>query len=132
MFTSEAFYRRMFFVAAAWNVLGGVLILLLTDWVFSTEGLRPPSPPLYYQAWVALFMTFGLGYYFVSREPDRNRPVVVLGIVGKLAFAAVFLYHFFAAPGQVPRLFLIPVVGDLAFVVLFGLFLNFSRKAGTA
>ena len=129
MSTSEAFYRRMFFVGALWNLLGGVIILLATDWIFATAGLAPPAPALYYQAWVALFMTFGLGYYFVAREPYSNRPIVVLGIIGKLAFAGVFLYHMIASPGQVPRLFLVPVVGDLVFVVLFGMFLNFARKA---
>jgi len=55
---------------------------------------------------------------------------VILGIIGKLAFAAAFIYNLVAFSGQVPRLFLIPVVGDLVFVVLYWMFLSFAKRMG--
>jgi hypothetical protein len=75
-------------------------------------------------------LTFGLGYYLVYRDMYGNRGIVILGAVGKSAFAAVFLYSFVAHPGQAPLLFLIPVIGDLVFVVLFLMFLGFARGRG--
>jgi hypothetical protein len=35
-----------------------------------------------------------------------------------------------ARPGAIPALFLIPVVGDLVFVVLFAVFLRWERREG--
>jgi hypothetical protein len=124
---NQRFYRIMFLIGAIWNLAGGVLILLLTDWVFTSAGLKPPSPPAYYQGWIALFMTFGLGYYMVYRDMYGNKGIVVLGMVGKFLFAVVFAINMLRYPGQIPLLFLIPMIGDLVFVVLFGMFLNFAR-----
>ena len=124
---TESGYRRMFLIGALWNVLGGAFIIAATGWVFRTAGLTPPVPPLYYYAWIALFMTFGLGYYLVYRDMFRNRDIVLLGAIGKGAFAVVFLYNFAVYSGAVPRFFLVPVIGDLVFVVLFVMFLRFAR-----
>jgi len=124
---NERFYRHMFLVAAVWNLLGGILILALTDWIFGTAGLEPPAPPAYYQGWIALFMTFGVGYYMVYREMYENQNIVILGIFGKMAFSVIFVGNMILYPARVPRLFLVPVLGDLIFVVLFGAFLNFAR-----
>ena len=66
---SESFYKRMFLIGAIWNLLGFVLLLVLTDWIFASAHLTPPHPPPYYQSWIALFMTFGIGYYMAFRGP---------------------------------------------------------------
>ncbi len=123
----ETFYRRTFFVGALWNILGGAFIVLATNWIFSRQGLPVPHPPLYYHAWIALFVTFGIGYYMVWRDPYSNKNIVILGIIGKLAFAAIFLWNMQVYRSEVPRLFLIPVVGDLVFVVLYWMFLVIAR-----
>ncbi len=125
---NETTFKRIFLVGAFWNLAGGAFILFATDWIFSTAGLAPPSPPAYYYSWIALFMVFGLGYYLVSRDLYRNRDIALLGAIGKLAFAAVFSYCMAAFPGQVPRLFLIPMVGDVVFAVLFLLFVANARR----
>jgi hypothetical protein len=126
----ENFYRRMFLVGALWNVVGGLLIAVATSWVFSMAGLHPPDPPVFYDAWLALAITFGIGYYMVYKDMYGNKGIVVLGIIGKLAFAAVFIYCMIAFKGQVPLFFLIPIGGDLVFVVLYWMFLNFARRYG--
>jgi hypothetical protein len=124
----ERFYKRMFLIGALWNLLGGVAIVLATPLIFGIQGLKPPQPRVYYDSWIALFMTFGIGYWIVSRELLRNRPIVVLGIIGKLAFSAIFIYGMLTLPGEIPRLFWIPVVGDLIFAILFWMFLRYSRN----
>jgi hypothetical protein len=126
---SETGYKRIFLIGALWNLVGGAFIIFATGWIFSTAGLTPPSPPLYYYAWIALFMTFGIGYYLVYRDLYRNRDIALLGAIGKLAFAVVFLWNFGAYQGQIPRFFLIPVFGDLVFVALFIMYLRWVKQA---
>ena len=126
----EAFYRRMFLVGALWNVLGGAFVVLFTGRIFTLTGLTPPLPPLYYHSWIALFVTFGIGYFMVYRDPYANRNIVILGIIGKLSFSVIFIYNIIVFENQIPTLFLIPVIGDLVFVVLFWMFLRFARRTG--
>jgi len=128
---TETAYKRIFLIGALWNFAGGAFVILATQWIFDSAGLTVPSPSLYYYAWIALFMTFGIGYYFVSRDLYRNRDIALLGAIGKLAFSAVFIWSYISYPGQAPRFFLIPVIGDLVFVALFVMFLKFvSRQKG--
>ena len=126
----EDFFKKMFLVGALWNVAGGVVIIWLTGWIFATAHLTPPEPWVYYYSWIALFMTFGIGYYLVYLDMYGNKNLVILGIIGKLGFAGVFLAGMMLGPGQVPLFFLIPVIGDLVFVWLFWRFLTFARQMG--
>jgi hypothetical protein len=125
-----AFYKKMFLVGALWNVAGGAVIVWLTDWVFAVAHLNPPRPGVYYYSWIALFVTFGIGYYLVYRDMYGNKTLVILGMIGKLSFSIIFIVGMVDAPGTIPRFFLIPVIGDLVFVVLFGRFLIFARGQG--
>ena len=125
---TETGYKRLFFIGALWNLAGGAFIILATPWIFHSAGLTPPSPPLYYYAWIALFMTFGFGYYLVFRDLYRNKDIVLLGAIGKFVFAVIFIWSFAVYPGEVPRFFVIPVIGDLVFAVLFVMFLRFARN----
>lgn len=127
---NEAFYKRMFLIGALWNLVGGAFIVAFTNWIFSLSHLTPPSPPAYYYSWIALFMTFGIGYYMIYRDMYANKNIVLLGAIGKLAFAFTFIYYMATLPGQIPFLFIIPMVGDIIFAILFFMFLGFASKSG--
>lgn len=127
---TENFYRRMFLIASVWNIAGGAVIAIFGGWIFAIGGVSFPAPPAYFHSWIALFMVFGIGYCMVYRDMYSNKNIVILGIIGKLGFAIIFAYNLIAYRNQVPTLFLIPLIGDLIFVVLFWAFLNFARKAG--
>ncbi len=127
---SERFYKKVFLIGALWNVAGGAVIVLFTDRIFASANLTPPVPSVYYYSWIALFVTFGVGYYMVYRDMYGNKNLVILGIIGKLGFAAIFLAGMLSEPGKVPPFFLIPVIGDLVFVGLYWMFLNFAGKMG--
>lgn len=127
---SELGFRRMFLIGALWNVGGGVFIVAAAGWIFSAAGLAPPDPPVYFHSWIALFMVLGAGYYMVYRNLYGNRDIVVLGIIGKLAFSVIFITDMIVFRGQIPLFFLIPVIGDLVFVALFWMFLRFAGSRG--
>ena len=127
---AERFFKKMFFTGSLWNLAGGIAAIILTDRVFKMQGLNPPFPRNYYYSWIALFMTFGIGYYMVYKDMYANKNIVILGIIGKLAFACIFIYYMAIHWTQIPHIFLIAVVGDLIFVVLFSMFLLFVRMSG--
>jgi len=126
----ESFYKKVFLIGALWNIGGGAIIVLFTGWIFASANLTPPQPSVYYYSWIALFVTFGIGYYMIYLDMYGNKNLVILGMIGKFSFAAIFLAGIATMPGQIPRGFLIPVIGDLVFVVLYGMFLNFAKKMG--
>jgi len=125
---TESFYRTVFLIGAIWNVAGGVFIVVFTGWIFKLSGLTPPDPPNYYQSWIALFTVFGIGYYLAYRDMYLNRNIILLGMIGKVAFAADFIIDMLIYKGQIPVFFLVPVIGDLVFAVLFAGFLVWVRK----
>jgi hypothetical protein len=127
---SESSYKRIFLIGALWNILGGAFIVYFTRWIFSTAGLTPPEPPAYFHSWIALFVTFGIGYFMVYMNMYGNKNIIILGIIGKLSFSVIFIYNMIAFRGQIPLFFIIPVIGDLVFVALFCMFLNFARSVG--
>ncbi len=75
-------------------------------------------------------VAFGIGYYMAFRDPYGNKNIVILGMIGKLAFAAIFIRSMIAFPGQIPTYFLIAVIGDVIFAILFGMFLSFAQRQG--
>ena len=128
--STEKFYRAVFLVGALWNFAGGIFVIVMTGWIFKLSGLTPPDPPNYYQSWIALFMTFGIGYYLAYLDMYLNKNIILLGMIGKVAFAADFIIDMLIYKGQIPAFFLIPAIGDLVFAVIFACFLVWVRKQG--
>jgi hypothetical protein len=118
-------YQRIFLVGAWWNWLGAGLLFLFWRRAFALFDLAAPNYPAFFQAWLALAFVFGVGYYYVSRDLYGNLNIVRLGISGKSAFAAIFIYHV-GFSGFHP-IFLSGAFVDLVFVVLYALFLARAR-----
>ena len=127
---TERFYKSAFLVGALWNVAGGVFVIVFTGWIFKLSNLTPPDPPNYYQSWIALFMTFGVGYYLAYRDMYLNKNIILIGLIGKVAFAVDFIINMLIYRGQIPAFFWIPTIGDLVFAAIFASFLIFVRKQG--
>ncbi len=126
MICSDSFYRGMFLVAALWNLLGCAFLLLFPGSVFVSPYIERPVPPLFYQSWLALAFVFGIGYYFVYKDIYANKNIVIMGIIGKIAFAIIFTVNMLISPG-VPKLFWGAVGGDAVFVILFLMFLAYAE-----
>jgi hypothetical protein len=118
-------YRRIFLVGAIWNLLGAGLLFLFWRQAFALFQLQPPNYLAFFQAWLALAFVFGIGYYYVSKNLYGNLNIVKLGIYGKTAFAAIFIYHVLFA--HFHPVFLSGAIIDLVFVVLYVLFLVHAR-----
>jgi hypothetical protein len=71
---------------------------------------------------LGLAFTFGLGYWRVGRDLTRNRDIVWGGVIGQVYVFVVVAYEVLVAR-RLPAPFLGPAMVDLAFAVLFGVFL---------
>ncbi len=59
----------------------------------------------------------------VYKDMYANTNIVILGIIGKFAFACIFIFYVIKYWAKIPHIFLVGVIGDLIFVVLFSMFL---------
>ena len=126
MYRKNAYYKYLFVIAAIWNVAFALGSLFLTRQFLEMFGLQTPNNLVWLQLFFALVLVFGLGYYWVSRDLNNNRAIVVLGIVGKSLVFLIFAYHWMV--GDIPTLVALAGSGDLLFAALFLEFI-FKYKA---
>ena len=115
---STSAIRRLFFVGALFNWAIATVFVVDVNWLLQLFQVTPLSTePVFLYLLAAVVFAFGIGYYWVSRDPIANVPIIRLGIVGKLCVAAMalILTVFGEASWQLNLL----SGADLAFAVLF-------------
>lgn len=90
--------RLLFVVAAVYDFGLGVLYLLAWRWIFAWCGIAPPNHPSYVQFAAATIAIFGIGFGMVAAAPQRNRDIIKLGILFKLAFGGMVVRYLFSEP----------------------------------
>ncbi|HOW80978.1 MAG TPA: hypothetical protein PK573_00330 [Spirochaetota bacterium] len=132
---SDKFYSRLFFLGALWNFTFSLAGLVLP--AFSMRLTFGPDMDQnlvlgnYYSRsmylfWWASVLLFGIGYYIVSRDINKNRGIVWMAVIGKLAFFFFFTYSFFTDRSTL--LSFLGGSGDFGFTILFLIFLLQTRK----
>jgi hypothetical protein len=115
------YYKILFTSAAVWNWFATVAGLRTTGKI-KTDG----ESRLYTQSFFSFVFIFGIGYWLVSRDPERNRTIVKLGLVGKTTIFLLSLRYVTAR--KVPPIVLLAGVIDLIYAGLFAEFLR-NKKA---
>jgi hypothetical protein len=116
------FYQLMFRTAALWNALAAVGVLFL----MSKQSLRVALGAVSQELLAACLATFGLGYYWVSRDLSTNHDLVRLGAIGKPLVFLVFFGNLLM--GNISLRLALPSLVDLVFGILFLEFLLWSRR----
>ena len=125
---SNAYARTLFGIAACFNILAGLPLLVATQPVAQLMGLQmTPTAGLFIQITMIVVLMFGWAYWMISRDPVRYRPYIVLGIALKILVVAVIASHWVAGtiPWPLPAL----VACDIVFAMLFWRYLNSTRSA---
>ena len=119
------FYARSLFVTAAcFNWAVGLLLFADFPLAANLMGLSG-SPTVWVHLVAATVVLFGVAYWLVAKQPERYRSFAGLGAAGKLTFAAIIYYHWFAGDASARLAMLVSV--DVIFAVLFLRYL-FSRR----
>jgi hypothetical protein len=109
---------RPLFVSAALYDLGlGLLFLFAFPAIFQRFGITLPNHPAYVQFSAALVAVFGLGYWFVAQAPERNRDLIKLGVLMKLAYSVIVLGYW--SRNAIPVMWVPLAWIDLAFMAAF-------------
>ena len=123
----DQYERALFVTAGCFNLVVGLLVLcgypLAARLLELTE-----QPTVWLHLVAATVVIFGVAYWLVAKQPQRYRPFVGLGAAGKLVFAAIIYYHWFA--GDAPARLALLVSVDVLFAVLFLRYLR-SHRAPT-
>ncbi len=109
--------KPLFVVAAIYDFLLGVIFLLAWRGIYGRFGVTLPNHPGYIQFPAALVATFGIGFWFVARAPGRNRDIIKLGVLLKLAYSGTVLAYW--GQGQMPAMWVPFAWIDLAFMLAF-------------
>ena len=110
---------RIMFTTAAWfNWVAGGAVAVNAGWLFSFFRVTPlPTEPLFLQLFAWLVIVFGIGYFWASRDPAANVPVIKLGMIGKLSVVLVSLVC--VLTGSVSWQIMLLMSADLLYAILF-------------
>ncbi|MGF1632326.1 MAG: alkyl hydroperoxide reductase [Phycisphaerae bacterium] len=102
----RTWYRRVFYIAAVYNLLWGVGVILFPRLPFELGGLPMPDDIgiLFWQCIGMFVLVFALGYYYAAREPERYAPFILIATLGKVFGPIGFLYGWLwlgVLPGEV-------------------------------
>lgn len=109
--------RWLFVLAGLYDFVLGVGALLFFRDVYAHYNITLPNHDGYVQWGAAVVAIFGLAFWMVAANPSRNRDIITLGILFKLAYAGVVLYHWFY--GSIPSIWVPFAWADLGFAALF-------------
>jgi hypothetical protein len=123
--STDALWRRVFLSTAIFNFTVAGSLLLAPEWLFVELGFRPvPGATIFVHGFALAIGLFGLGYYWVSRDPTQCA-LVRLGLLSKLAVFGLMLGHVWAGHASWHPLALGCV--DLVYAGLFVVFLRHRR-----
>jgi hypothetical protein len=107
----------LFWIAALYDGLLGVLFLAAPWWAFERFNVTPPNHMGYVQFPAALLIIFALIFAAIARDPVGQRGLIVYGILLKVAYCSITSYYWFAT--DIPVIWKPFVVIDLVMGILF-------------
>ncbi|MBS3758638.1 MAG: hypothetical protein KGY61_08235 [Desulfobacterales bacterium] len=121
--------KKLFFIGALWNWIASLLLLFL---YFVNQELleyyhKIPETMLWYYIFLGAVFVFGLGYYYISKDVQRNRDLIKMGVLAKGIVFLLFLIYLIE--GEVRVLLFLGGFVDLIFAVLFAEVLVRMRQA---
>jgi len=117
---NAGYFKKLFVVGALWN--WGAAIFFSGISIFY-QPLLPyflneiPENMLWFHLFLGLAFVFGLGYYWIGQETERNRDIIKMGIIGKAFVFCMLLYAWIT--GLVTVLVFLAGIVDLLFAILF-------------
>lgn len=117
---SDSVMRPLLWISALFNFMAATM-LAFPDQLGALGGLPQDAPRLYPSMMCLVVGAFGVAYAWLARAPVIDRPLIALAAFIKAGL--FFLTLGFHLGGEAPLRAVILTSGDLAFAVLFTLWL---------
>ena len=96
-------YRGFFLAAAFYNLIWGVVVILLPGWTLGRVGVATDAVGLLFWQCIGMFvLVFALGYAAAWRDPERYAPFILIATLGKIFGPLGFVYGAFYL-GALPK-----------------------------
>lgn len=116
------FYKYLFIIGALWNFVLALPYLISS---FMGTTIFTGASLMYYQGFLCIVIIFGIGYFMVGLNIDKNHGIVIMGVIGKILVFIFFLVYYLM--GHLPFRYVLVGVGDLIFAILFIKFLIYYQ-----
>ena len=123
-------FRPFFLFAACYDAVLGLLFFLWYEPIYAWQGITLPNHPGYVQLPALFIAIMGLADYYVFRDMVRNRDLVKIRVLMKLAYSLLCFYHYVF--GSLPQLWVIVAAFNAVFLFPYGLFLMQTRAREAA
>ncbi len=125
--TAEQFYRRLFLFAAAYNITVGGAVMLFPQTFFRLFSL-PEINHAYVMQGLGMFVAvYGVGFYFVFKDPKNNSAFAILGLAGKTLGVLGWIYY--TVRGDIPIAAIgANILNDLLWIPPFIAYLRWRAK----
>jgi hypothetical protein len=117
----KSYYRWLFIIGALWNWGAAVSFFIGYRCIFSMLNMKAVNHPFILQMFLSLVFVLGIGYYWVSKDINKNHDIVKLGIMAKAAAFLLMFYYFIT--GELHFFIFSTGIVDLLFAILFVEFL---------
>ncbi len=123
----ERLLRVVFRIAAVYNVIWGVLIILAPNLLFDLAEIPRINYP-FLMSGIGMFVgVYGYGYWVVANDLRRYPQLVVIGFLGKTLGPIGWVYH--VVLGDIPaRTLWVNVFNDLIWLPFFVLYAIWYRR----
>lgn len=114
------FFTNLFILAAIWNLIGAGFGYFHPSFTFYKLFNRELNDALFhdiYQGAWGTTLTYFIGYLIVAYNPVRHTGIVIIGGIGKVAFAWKLMQFYFSGIAE-PVIFVI-IIGDFIFSLFF-------------
>lgn len=115
-------YRKLFLVGALYDACLGLGFFLFYERIYGWFSIAFPNHPGYVQLPALFIAIMGLADYFIYQDVVRNRDIIKIRILMKLAYSLLCFYHYFF--GSLPTLWVMLAVANFVFIVPYGLCLR--------
>jgi uncharacterized membrane protein YjfL (UPF0719 family) len=109
--------KWLFYVAALYDGLLGLLFVLFWSWAFDCFHITRPNHAGYVQFPGLLLIIFALMFLRIARDPDENRGLIDFGIALKVAYSGIVFRY--ALTTGIPSMWIWFACADVVFLVLF-------------
>ncbi len=77
--------KTTLWIAAVYNIVWGAWVVLRPMDFFRLVGMEEPNQPAIWQCVGMIVGVYGIGYAIAARDPLRHWPIVLVGLLGKIA-----------------------------------------------